>query len=91
MGKTRKCLLSLGSHSHPSSAKDWQEAKGKERDQEEQNQAGHPLFLTGSTETQRLKSFFMNLSSGPKVLVQALLTSCAPGLSYRTTDFIQSC
>ena len=72
----------------------WQEAKGKERDRGgEPNQAGRPLFHTGSTETQELKSFFMNLSSGPKGLVQAMLTSHAHGLTCRpqTADFIQSC
>jgi len=71
----------------------WQEAKVKERDRGEPNQAGLPLFHTECTETRGLQSFFINVSSGLKGLTGAMLTNHVPGLTYRpqTADFIQSC
>lgn len=59
----------------------WQEAKGKERDRGgEPNQAGRPLFHTGSTETQELKSFFMNLYLDQKGLCRLRSQAMPMGL-----------
>lgn len=71
----------------------WQEAKVKDRDRGESNQAGLPLFHTECAETQGLTSFFVNISFGLKELIIAVLTNRASGLTYRThtADFIQSC
>lgn len=84
VGKSRKCPLFLGSPQAPQLCqRQRQEARGENRDGGGSQTRLGILFHTESTETRGLKSFFMNVSSGPKGLVEAMLTGQVPGLTYR--------